>query len=271
MSPDILVVTDENEAGSLGTAVRVSPCVVRMSKFAIESFSYADMYNVTAQEFGHCLGLQHVGSQGGVDPTSDLKHPEHDVMNGLYTHSVGSSGTHLHCISNLDILALEFVFSHTNPGPLKTSGPSSLSVLASNLYGDTCVPPPANWRSLGGEVTVMTTIESPQDGEDRQRSSTRKIKGIAQGPRTGQSTIEVALARRTGAMCRWLVSAEKRFEKGSCDSPIWNTASGTYAWSFRLPKKPRPGSYIALSRATWDEQQEECCEVGRNQVEFTLS
>ena len=133
--PDILVVTDESEGLSLGTAVRVIPCVVRMSKIEIYSFTYADMYNVTAQEFGHCLGLSHVGSQGGVDPTSEQKHPEHDVMNGFYTHFVGSAGTHLHCISNLDILGLEFVFSHRNPSPLPSGGGSvTIYLPAANFY-----------------------------------------------------------------------------------------------------------------------------------------
>jgi hypothetical protein len=271
VAPDILVVTDESEATSLGTAVRLSPCVVRMSKVEIESFNYADMYNVTAQEFGHCLGLDHVGSQGGVDPTSDLKQPEHDVMNGFYTHSIGSAGTHMHCISNLDILALEFIFSHTNTGAIKTAGPRGLSMLTSDLYGDTCSAPPSNWRSLGGELTVLTTISSPLDGSDVERSALRKIKGMADGPRTAQSAIEVAVARRTGKTCRWLSATEETWHKASCEEPLWNPAVGTFDWRLRLPTKLKPGGYLAMSRASWDDQQEECCEVGRNQVQFTLN
>jgi hypothetical protein len=251
-----------------------------MSKIEIESFSYADMYNVTAQEFGHCLGLQHVGSQAGVDPTSDLKHPEHDVMNGFYTHFVGDSGTHLHCISNLDILALEFVFGHVNAGLLPTAGPHGISYLASDLYGDTCEPPPADWRTLGGdtisdsdpppEPTVSTTIETPQNGEVLSQPL-RKIAGVAEGNQADESTIEVALARRTGATCRWLVAADKRFVKGPCEEPQWNTAAGDFDWSFRLPKDLARGKYRALSRATWGDKQEECCETGRNLVDFKLS
>ncbi len=109
--PDILVVTDENKGPVLGFALRTEPCVVNNSKMFIQSFTYADMYNVNAQEYGHCLGLQHVGSQGGADPTSSRKHPEHDVMNGFYADPVGAKGTHLHCVSNLDVEGLEYTFA----------------------------------------------------------------------------------------------------------------------------------------------------------------
>ena len=167
-NPDILVFTDESQATILGVAIRAVPCLVRVSKIEIESFSYADMFNVMGQEFGHCLGLQHVGSQGGVDPTSDLKHPEHDVMNGFYTHWVGEKGTHLHCISNLDVLALEYVFSTRNPSIAPSGGPSRTTYMPVRAYGTTCEPPPPDWRSIatGGSVPAPTpdpqTSQSPQ-------------------------------------------------------------------------------------------------------------
>lgn len=110
-SPDILLVTDENKGPVLGFAMYTKPCIVNNSRMFLRSFTYADMYNVNAQEFGHCLGLGHVGSQGGADPTSSQKHPEHDVMNGFYADSVGAQDTHLHCVSNLDVKGLEWTFS----------------------------------------------------------------------------------------------------------------------------------------------------------------
>jgi hypothetical protein len=114
------------------------------------------MFNVMGQEFGHCLGLSHVGSQGGVDPTSDLKHPEHDIMNGFYTHFIGDKGTHLHCISNLDILALEYVFTTTNPSPLPSGGPSRTTYMPVAAYGTTCELPPSNWRQMSGAGPTTT-------------------------------------------------------------------------------------------------------------------
>lgn len=114
--PDILVVTDENKGPVLGFALYGQPCIVNNSQMFVRSFNYADMYNVMGQEYGHCLGLGHVGSQGGVEPTSAQKHPVHDVMNGFYADGIGAEGTHLHCVSNLDVKGLEYVFVKTLTG-----------------------------------------------------------------------------------------------------------------------------------------------------------
>lgn len=133
-SPDILVFTDENKGPVLGFAMGGEPCLVNNSQMFIRSFTYADMYNVMGQEYGHCLGLGHVGSQGGVDPTSDQKHPEHDVMNGFYADSVGAADTHLHCVSTLDVKGLEFTFVHT----LQGSGDSYPVYLPVSKYRTTC-------------------------------------------------------------------------------------------------------------------------------------
>ena len=137
MDPDIVLVTDETKLAVLGFALYTEPCIVNNSKMMIYSFSYADMYNVNGQEFGHCLGLGHVGSQGGVDPTSDAKHPEHDVMNGFYTHAIGAKGNHLHCVSNLNVRGLDFVFSD-----LSGRGAPGIVYATVDEYGTTCDPPP---------------------------------------------------------------------------------------------------------------------------------
>ena len=118
--PDILVVTDENKGPVLGFAMGGTPCIVNNSQMFTRSFNYADMYNVMGQEYGHCLGLGHVGSQGGVEPTSTQKHPEHDVMNGFYADPIGAEGTHLHCVSTLDVKGLEYTFVRTLNGSGKT-------------------------------------------------------------------------------------------------------------------------------------------------------
>jgi hypothetical protein len=72
----------------------------------LESFTYADMYNVVGHEFGHCLGLFHA-DEG------------HDLMAGTYPHQVGHT-TALHCPSNVDVKALTYAFGaamgHPPPG-----------------------------------------------------------------------------------------------------------------------------------------------------------
>ncbi|HVE92439.1 MAG TPA: hypothetical protein VNE62_09115 [Actinomycetota bacterium] len=104
-SPEVVIVTDENKGSVLGVAVSSRPCIVNNSKLFVTSFSYEDMFNVNAQEYGHCLGLEHV--PGHVDgPDGD----KHDPMNGSYPHSPGADGTDLHCVSNLNVLGLEEVF-----------------------------------------------------------------------------------------------------------------------------------------------------------------
>jgi hypothetical protein len=132
--PDIVVVTDENKGPVLGFAMYSNPCVVNNSQMFTRSFNYADMYNVMGQEYGHCLALGHVGSQGGADPTSAQKHPEHDVMNGFYTHAIGADDTHLHCVSTLDVKGLEYVFVKTLTG----SDESRPIFLPVSKYRTTC-------------------------------------------------------------------------------------------------------------------------------------
>jgi hypothetical protein len=132
LSPDILVFTDPNKTFVLGFAFYGNPCLVNNSRMLVQSFTYADMFNVMGQEFGHCLGLGHVGSQGGIEPTSDQKHPEHDVMNGFYADSVGAKGNHLHCVSTLDVKALEWNFRM-----LKGNGDTTIFMRVKN-YKTTC-------------------------------------------------------------------------------------------------------------------------------------
>jgi hypothetical protein len=132
-APDILLVTDPNKTFVLGFALYVTPCVVNNSRMLTQSFTYADMYNVNGQEFGHCLGLGHVGSQGGADPTSAVMHPLHDVMNGFYADPVGAKGNHLHCVSNLDVKGLEWTFK-----VLRGSGESSVVYQPARKYRTTC-------------------------------------------------------------------------------------------------------------------------------------
>lgn len=282
--PDILVVTDEEEGPALGTAIRVVPCVVRMSKSFILSFTYADMYNVTAQEYGHCLGLRHVGSQGGVEPTSEQKHPEHDVMNGFYPHTVGAAGTHRHCISNLDVLALEYVFSTPNTGLLPTSGGSNTTFMPVGAYGDTCVPPPPDWRtkvpSSGGApgseppvepgIAPSSEITTPTSGASVKRKRFKAVTGTASEGDDEVTLVEVAVARKVGSACKWWDASGGFFVSQACSEPFWNAASGTDSWKLRLGATLPKGRYDALSIATSFGQEEECCEPGRNRISFRL-
>lgn len=109
---DIIVVADMNKAFALGVAVRFGGrCIVDNSRMFITSFTDADMYNINAQEYGHCLGLAHVNEAS--PPNVNNETIRHDPMNGIYADSPGSAGTHLHCISSLNVKGLEEVFRAT--------------------------------------------------------------------------------------------------------------------------------------------------------------
>lgn len=117
LAPKILVFTDQTKAAILGVAVSTTPCLVDNSKFFLTSVSDEDMYNVNGQEFGHCLGLEHVGEG----------HPAHDVMDGSYDDPVGAANVHRHCVSNLNVMGLESAFGRSlgQPGGFTASVPVS--------------------------------------------------------------------------------------------------------------------------------------------------
>jgi len=116
--PEIVITADASKGTMLGVAVRVTDgkCVVDNSRLFVTPLSYRDMYNVNGQEYGHCLGLDHVGGD----------HPSRDIMNGNYPYAVGGQNP-FQCISNLDVRGLEKVFG-------LTSG-TSASISASSYQG----------------------------------------------------------------------------------------------------------------------------------------
>lgn len=129
VDPEVLILTDETKLDVLGIAVTaLDPCIVDNSKLGLLSLSFEDMYNINGQEFGHCLGLEHV--DGGPPGDQVLKH---DVLNGIYPHEPGRAGTHRHCVSNLNVLGLEQVFKR---------------VLGQGRGGATSTMPPSAYRQI---------------------------------------------------------------------------------------------------------------------------
>lgn len=139
-NPEIIVASDETKGNILGLAFSTRPCLVDNSKFFIQSFTYEDMYSINAQEYGHCLGLEHVVEN----------HPELDAMAGLYVHTPGAKGNPLNCPSNLDVIGLEAVFGRLFGKP----SPNTVSIPVA-AYGSICRPP-------SGVIPGAST--SPQPG-----------------------------------------------------------------------------------------------------------
>ncbi len=125
LEPEVVIATDEDKLDVVGVAITgLDPCIVDNSKLAFgTSFTFEDMYNINAQEFGHCLGLDHV--EPARDPVL-----RHDPLNGVYPHRPGTAGTHLHCVSNLNVRGLEQVFKRT----LRQEGGGETVTMAPSEY-----------------------------------------------------------------------------------------------------------------------------------------
>ncbi|HWG91827.1 MAG TPA: hypothetical protein VNZ52_13340 [Candidatus Thermoplasmatota archaeon] len=82
-----------------GTAQR---CFVVNTNFAFHVDSNYRMYNLNAHEFGHCLGLGHVGDaldfKAKTFPTKDIMSYQHDT-------------NHVFCVSTLNVRALEGIYA----------------------------------------------------------------------------------------------------------------------------------------------------------------
>jgi len=281
-APDIIITTTDDTPLGLGSATRPYPCVVNNSDlYGIAN--YADIYNINGQEYGHCLGVNHVGDQGGFEPTAALQHPEHDIMNGFYTHDVGDDQTHLHCISNLDVLALEYVFAHKNgiiPIWDRMSSTSSMPVsdyrtICDPAFGD---PPARPWQpdpeaspapSSDAEVEPASRITRPTDGTSMPRSQFDLIEGATE--QTATNT-EIALARMNGQTCLWWQGDGKRFSEGACDDPTWIQVADDPNWSFAIKHTFARGHYELRSRAVDDRTAyaEDTWDRGRNLVQLRL-
>jgi hypothetical protein len=120
---EILVASDPDKTFILGMATTISAakCVVDNSKFFITSMTYEDMFDINAQEYGHCLGLSHVNEASPPNPVND--DINHDPMNGAYPNTPGAAGNPIHCVSNLNVAGLEEVYSSVlGQGPGAANG-----------------------------------------------------------------------------------------------------------------------------------------------------
>ena len=151
--PEIVIMTDETKANTLGISFSTDPCISDNSKLFVTSFTYEDMYNVNAHEYGHCLGLDHVVNGN----------PAHDTMAATYVDPVGSAGNHLHCVSSLDVKGLEAALGAAAGQP----SPDAASIPAVD-YATTCgtsqpdeSPPPVGSPSPAPETPSPQSSASP--------------------------------------------------------------------------------------------------------------
>lgn len=133
---DIRVMYGPTGLNALGVAVadetdgqQWQRCDVVNFQWLVFSFTLADMYNIHAQEFGHCLGLDHPSE------------PADDVMNGIYEAGVGDPDNQRLCHSSLDIHGLAGLYAWMGEDGEWEAPPSEVGMPADDYvtYGSALV------------------------------------------------------------------------------------------------------------------------------------
>ncbi|HUR24816.1 MAG TPA: hypothetical protein VM327_02230 [Candidatus Thermoplasmatota archaeon] len=125
-------------------------CLVLNTNFLTGSTNR--MYDLNAHEFGHCLGIGHVGDALDFDAKTV---PLTDIMS--YQNTPGQ----VHCVSSLNILALQAVYA-----PLLGQGagqlPGTYVAQAPSSYTQTACgnPPLGLWANSAITVNAMQPVEA---------------------------------------------------------------------------------------------------------------
>lgn len=96
--PDSLWASARAECGNGGYTC----FVINMEALGNTAGQRRNMYDLVSHEFGHCLGIGHVGD--ATDFTT-AAFPSKDIM----AYAVGN---HVHCVSTMDLRALEYTYAH---------------------------------------------------------------------------------------------------------------------------------------------------------------
>jgi hypothetical protein len=123
-----------------------------------------DLYDLTSHEFGHCLGLGHVGDASDF---AAKNYPPDDIMS--YEQDGWDPGVGL-CVSNLDLKTFAFRYQDLIPTsePLPYEAPDGYIRMgggADPVDGTRMLPalPESSWRVFGAEgVESASAQDCPQ-------------------------------------------------------------------------------------------------------------
>ncbi len=203
-------------------------------------------------------------------------------MNGFYPHFIGEPGTHLHCVSNLDVLALEHVFDYELAySAVLNLGVEGLTLMPVDAYGDACALPPADWRGLApptltpGAPRMRSAIDDPVDGAKLRSGDLKRVYGsrsLDEAARDVDDGHYVAFASiAADGSCSWWDGGSGAFKARDCFSPLWleSDHDGEDRWRWKVPPGLVPGGYRVLSRIVTEYGNEPIGEA--NSVDFTLT
>ena len=247
--PEIVITSSEHKGHILGVAVNTggNHCLINNSMFWTASYTYEDMYNISLHEFGHCLGDGHIVSE----------QPTHDVMFPTYNDTVGAKGNHLHCISNLNVMALEVAFgpplisteipspeipasqyATTCSGPSGVAGPAATSTAPAPQQSSSPSPAPAS----PSPTPSQSSAPPPEDPPPNSTEPADVFRGIELSLRR-HLVASGAVASNNGH-CTGAVSVAVEKRRGDRWQIISSTETNEDGY-FRLRLKDRSGRYRA--------------------------
>ena len=109
-------------------------------------------------------------------------------------------------------------------------------------------PPPAEETGPLETEAPITRISRPREGVRYKRGPLR-IRGRVRELGSGIDRTELVLRRRRDGRCSSWSHERARFARGGCNRLAWFRVGSTPEWSYRLPRRLRPGRYAVRARS----------------------
>jgi hypothetical protein len=186
----------------------------------------------------------------------------YDLQTGVATAAAGASVSYGSTVSTADLQGkASFVATGIGPQTVLATSPTAirsggLAVCAYAADPTVCdlpaPPPPVTAKPTPGTIdTVPPASRIVAPAPFSRVRTVRRLAGLVAPDRSDVASVQFALARRLGTLCRFLRTATGAFGPAApCSSPMWLPARGGAFWTAALHRRLAPGRYRAFSRAT---------------------
>jgi hypothetical protein len=210
----------------------------------------------------HMLELAVTGDKVVDGSTFTATALDYDLQTGVATAAVGASVSYGASVSTADLQGkASFVATGAGPQTVVATSPTAIrsGAVAVCAYGaDPTVcdlpapPPPTATKPAPGSIdTVPPASRIVAPAPFSRVRTVRRLAGLVAPDRSDIASVQFALARRLGTLCRFLHTAGGAFgSPAPCSSPVWLPARGGAFWTAALHRTLAPGRYRAFSRAT---------------------